>query len=108
MGRAKIEINGRSYAIRCGDGEEERIRQLGGYLDRVARGLLRGAGGAASVGDAHLLVMTGLTVADELAETRDRLESSAAGAAETEAEAAQAVDAMAACLEALADRLESR
>lgn len=107
MGRAKIEINGRSYAVDCGDGEEERIRQLGGYLDRVARGLLRGAGGgAASVGDAHLLVMTGLTVADELAETRDKLESGAAGAAE--AEAAQAVDAMAARLEALADRLESR
>ena len=106
MGRAKIEINGRAYAIDCGDGEEERIRQLGGYLDRVARGLLRGGAGAASVGDAHLLVMTGLTVADELAETRDKLESAPAGAAE--AEAARAVDAMAARLEALADRLESR
>ena len=111
-GQVKVEVNGRAYAIACEPGEERRIRELGGYLDAVVRGLAARAGtGAAAVGDSHLLVMAGLTIADELSETCEKLEACAAapdgnGAAARNAEAALALDRMAARLETIAANLE--
>ena len=115
MGKVTIEVNGRTYLIACKPGEEERIRQLGVYLDTVVRNLAAKAGaGAARVGDSHLLVMAGLTIADELSEAYDKLQrggrtpDGTAGAAAPGADdAARAIDRMAARLETIADRLET-
>lgn len=95
MGQVKLEVNGRPYLIACENGDEERIRRLGSYLDSVVRGLTAQIGdGAAAVGDSHLLVMAGLTIADELSE------------AYRSPEAARLLDRMAARLESVAAKLE--
>lgn len=95
MGQVKLEVNGRPYLIACENGDEERIRRLGSYLDSVVRGLTAQIGdGAAAVGDSHLLVMAGLTIADELSE------------AYHSPEAARLLDRMAVRLESVAAKLE--
>ncbi|MEQ8369686.1 MAG: cell division protein ZapA [Alphaproteobacteria bacterium] len=83
MAQVSITINGRAYEIACDDGQESHLQELGRYVDsRVAE--LSGALG--QIGDARLLVMAGLLIADELGELRDSLAAeddnrAAAGAA---------------------------
>ena len=64
-GQVRITINGRSYKIGCDAGEEDRIIELGQYLDgRVAELASR----VGQVGDERLLLMAALVLADDLAE----------------------------------------
>ena len=74
MGQVNITINGRSFGISCEDGQEQRVTDLGHYVDSRLKDIARA--GAAS-NESHLLVLTTLLLADELFETR---ESGAAGA----------------------------
>ena len=72
-GQVRITVNGRSYKIGCDAGEEDRIVELGQYLDgRVAELAAR----VGQVGDERLLLMTALVLADDLAEAVADLEAS--------------------------------
>lgn len=64
-----IAVDGRSYDIACGEGEQERVLQLAALLNDRVTGLRAAAGGAA-IEQSKLLVMVGLMLADELDETR--------------------------------------
>lgn len=70
MGQVAITINGRSYDIACDDGQEEHLSRLGLYLDQKVAELV---GNVGQVGDARLMVMAGLLIADELADAYDEL-----------------------------------
>lgn len=70
MGQVAITINGRSYDIACDDGQEEHLSRLGLYLDQKVAELVTNVG---QVGDARLMVMAGLLIADELADAYDEL-----------------------------------
>jgi cell division protein ZapA len=63
MPELTVEINGREYQVACDDGQEEHLTKLARYVD-TKMGELVGAVG--QIGDARLLVMTGLLIADEL------------------------------------------
>ena len=65
MPEVDLTINGRSYRVACEEGEEERLSGLGAYIDDRVEALVAQIG---QVGDARLLVMTSLMIADELAE----------------------------------------
>ena len=69
MPEISININGRQYPITCEEGEEEHITRLGRYIDKRVKDLARNVG---QIGEAHLLVMTSLVIADELSEANDR------------------------------------
>ena len=70
MPLVNVMINGRAYTLACDDGEEEHLRELGQFLDKKVRELSSSVG---QVGDARLLLMAGLVVADELSRsTRPR------------------------------------
>lgn len=104
MGQVSITIRGRQYQIACDDGQEAHLARLGRYLDQRAEQLHMGAG---SVSDALLLVMVGLVVADELADTTAELETlKAAGAKAADTAAAAAIDGLAGRIEDIAARLE--
>lgn len=98
MGQVDITINGRSYEIACDDGQEDHVRQLGDYVDRRVQELI---GTVGQVGDARLLVMSSLLVADELSEAYAALEQRPSGSE------SQATDALAEAIETLAQRVES-
>ena len=63
MGEVTVTVNGRDYAIACGDGEEGHIADLAIYVDHHARALASKLG---AVTEARLLLMAALTIADEL------------------------------------------
>ncbi|GIL40173.1 cell division protein ZapA [Roseiterribacter gracilis] len=65
MARVEIAINGRTYTVACDEGQEDRVRELGAFVDEKLKSL--GGGGAS---EAQLLVLTSLVLADELIEQR--------------------------------------
>lgn len=98
MAEVDVTINGRSYRIACEDGQENHLMQLAQYLDKRVQSLVETVG---QVGDARLLVMAALLVADDLADAHARLEGRG-GAADPEPDQA----AIVASLERLAERIE--
>jgi cell division protein ZapA len=106
MAQVSVEINGRSYVVACDEGQEGRVRDLAQYLDAKVGAF---AGKLGQVGDARLLLLAGLAVADELAEATDSLrrtrrQPARDGAAE--ASLAAGLDGLAQRIEAIAERLE--
>jgi cell division protein ZapA len=71
MPLVNVLINNHAYTVACDDGEEEHLRDLARFLDGRVRQLVESVGQA---GDARLLLMAGLVVADELSEIMDKLE----------------------------------
>ena len=110
MATVAVTIAGRSYRMACGEGEEAHLQDLGRHVDVTLAGLRKGFG---EVGDTRLVIMTAITVADELFETRRRLaeaEEKLAGFAATRSEGEAMRDALAVevadSLEAASARLE--
>lgn len=75
MAEISITINGRNYGIACDDGQEKRVRELASYVDARLREIARA--GAAS-NESHLLVLTSIILADEIAEARSGIHQHAA------------------------------
>ncbi len=71
MAQVKVTINGRNYEIACDDGQEAHLTRLAQYVDRRVDELVAAVG---QVGDARLLVMASLLVADELSEVYTELD----------------------------------
>ena len=111
MAHIDVEINGRSYPIACDDGQEAHIQELAVYVNQKVSQLVASVG---QVGDARLLVMASLLLADELAdayadldEAKDVEEGAKGAAQRMETRAAQAIEALAARIEGIAARLEA-
>ena len=113
MAQVDVSINGRNYQIACDDGQEEHLSQLAEYVDKRVKELVAAVG---QVGDARLLVMASLLVADELSEAFASLEQEGAnrngngspgGPGGSDDVLADAIEAMAERIEGIAARLES-
>ena len=118
MGQVKVSINDRSYTVACGDGEEDHVRELASYINKHVADLAQEVG---QVGDARLLLMAGLLIADELSEAYQKtklleqeienLTGSRASALERSREAedslADVLDDAARRIEDLAKRIEA-
>ena len=107
MSRIEVEVNGRAYQISCDDGQEQRVEQLAGNIDRLVGRLTREFG---QIGDARLLLLAALTISDELAETRRRLADYAGDThaldPETHGGARRVIDAASQRLAGMAARLD--
>ena len=103
MATVTVEINGRPYAVGCADGQEERVRILAKQFDGHVRQV---AGEVGHVGDIRLFLMAGLMLADELHEVRlGNPGASAVAAAASRDGVAEALNAVAARLEKIAQGL---
>lgn len=109
MAHVSVTINGRSYQIACDDGQENHLRRLARYVDKRVGELAAAVG---QVGDARLMVMASLLVADELSDVYSELETlrkndgSAAARADAEDTMAQVIDALAKRIEDIAEIVE--
>ena len=102
MAEVSLEINSRKYQISCDDGQEEHVGRLGNYVDNRVKELVASVG---QVGDANLLVMVSLLIADELSEAYAELE--VASSSERGAAAMMlAEDSLSSQIDNLADRVE--
>jgi len=102
MPQVNVLVNGREHQIGCGDGEEDRVRELAAYVDKRATELVQQG---ARVPDARLMLMTALIIADDLAQAYEDLDAAQPGTA-APVDNGKA-DAFAERLEALAARMET-
>ena len=108
MSQVSISVNGRTYDIACDNGQEEHLERLATFVDERVAGLVTSVGQA---GDARLLVMASLLIADELAEAYGdlaRLKGEGKASEGVDADrAAEKLNALAARIEGIADGLIS-
>ena len=111
MATVAVVIAGRTYRMACGEGEEGHLQDLARHVDATLATLRKGFG---EIGDTRLVIMTAITVADELSEAWRRiaeLEGRLAGLAQTTTEGEAMRDALAgdvaAALDAASARLEA-
>lgn len=107
MAQVSVSVNGRRYEISCDDGQEAHVFRLAEEIDRRVGQLVASVG---QVGDARLLLLASLLLADETEEMRSELTRLRAGAAPgggAESEAADAAGALSEELRGLAERIES-
>lgn len=71
MAQIAVTVNGRRYEIGCDDGEEAHVFRMAAELDRRVSGLVASVG--QQVGEARLLVLAGLLLADEANDLRQQL-----------------------------------
>lgn len=105
MGQVTVSINDRRYEIACDDGQEAHLTRLSRYIDKRVAELVASVG---QIGDARLLVMASLLIADELSEVYTELEDerSDKDTAPVPVSAAPAIESLAGRLEKIAERLE--
>jgi cell division protein ZapA len=102
MAQVAVAINGRSYSVACGDGEERRIEQLASYVDDKISSLKSALG---NLGDQRLMVLASLVIADELWEAREGTAPPPDNG--NGARNAAALESLAGRIEALAAQLEN-
>lgn len=86
MGEVNVIIDGKSYAIGCDPGQEQRVQQLGRYVDQRLAQIANGSG---ATNKAQLMVLTALLLADEVFELKDNLAHAANTNRELQAEQPQ-------------------
>ncbi len=110
MAHINLMINGRNFGMECDDGQEQRVRDLGRYVDIKVKNV--SSAGAAS-NENHLLVLTSLMLADEIFELRENL-SALGEHVETKEDfdtheqmVAEAIDTLAEKIDTIAKRIQS-
>lgn len=68
MSEVTLKINNRGYSLACDEGQEQRLADLGHYVDGHLQNI---AQAGAATNEAHLLVLTSLVLADEIYELRE-------------------------------------
>ena len=69
MAEVTLQIGGRGHVVACRDGEETRVRMLGGMLDERWQTAARASGG---LGGERAMLFVALMLADDLDETLAR------------------------------------
>ena len=110
MGQVSVTLNGRTYRLECGEGEETHLIALAEYLGSHVDTMRRKFG---QVGDDRLILMASLVVTDELWELRRQVQEMKSTLAEARRDRSVADESvkntqadLAARVSAAADRLE--
>jgi len=106
MATVNVNVNGNNYAVGCEDGQEPHVEALAREFDAKVREVGSQVG---KVTELRLFLMAALVLADEMTDIRARLAEAQAMLGRSQSEdalsevrAAQALDAAAARIEALA------
>jgi cell division protein ZapA len=103
MGEIVVTVNGRAFPLNCADGEEPRLRRLAQYVDSKIGDFVRMHG---QIGEARLILLAALVIADELSDTSDLVRQER-GRSTRGAESADDGGEMAAGIRGIARRIES-
>src|SRR5436853_4981477 len=71
MGQVVVKVNGRDFALNCADGQEPRIRRLAQYVDAKIAEFAKNLG---QIGEARLILLAALVIADELSDANEALQ----------------------------------
>jgi cell division protein ZapA len=103
MAQVTIEVNGKPYTVGCEDGQEHHLTHLAGLFDRQVRQVSADIG---QLGETRLFLMGALLLADELADTRQRLETAQEAVAKAQGEHTRLEVKAVSALEGAAKRIE--
>ena len=108
MGQVVVKVNGRDFQLTCADGQEARIRRLAQYVDAKVGEFTKTVG---QVGEARLILLAALVIADELSDANEALRQERnrqgpAGGGDPPG-AASGIRSMAERIESVAERIES-
>ena len=78
MAQVTLRINGYAYTLGCQDGEEAHLHAMAAEVDQRIEGIKASAGPS---GEARMLVIAALLMADDVYELRQKLAAAAPGAA---------------------------
>lgn len=67
MGQLTLRVNNQPYTLACRDGEEAQLVALAGYVDDKIQSIVKQVG---QVGEARLMLMASLLIADEIKELK--------------------------------------
>ncbi len=105
MGKVHIVVNNRGYDVACDEGQEGQVTELGQDLARRVDKIAHSVG---QIGDARLLLMAALLIADELTAAKKELLRLAGDRSEAEDDKlAESIERLASRVEAIAARLEA-
>jgi cell division protein ZapA len=104
MGQISVTLNGRTYRLECGEGEEAHLIELAEYLGTHVEDMKRKFG---QIGDDRLILMTSLVVLDELWELRRQMAQMKIAMAEARRDKAVADESARALQSDLAGRVSS-
>lgn len=104
MAQVTLRINGYAYTIGCQDGEEKHLEAMGAEVSRRIDGVRLAAGPS---GEARMLVMAALLMADDIFEMRSRLEA-VAGPQKADPKLGRKLSRMAKRAEEIAEGLETK
>src|SRR6202140_5031121 len=71
MGEVVVKVNGRDFALSCADGQEPRIRRLAQYVDGKIGEFAKNLG---QIGEARLILLAALVIADELSDANEAVQ----------------------------------
>lgn len=71
IGQVALKVNGRDFVLTCADGQEPRLRLLAQYVDGKIGEFAKNLG---QVGEARLILLAALAIADELSDANDALQ----------------------------------
>jgi len=107
MAQVTLRINGYAYTLGCKDGEEKHLEAMGAEVSRRIEGVRLAAGPS---GEARMLVMAALLMADNIFELRSKLEAAEAAAIDpkTDPKLGRKLNRMAKRAEEIAEGLEAK
>ena len=103
MAQVTLRINGYAYTIGCKDGEERHLDAMGAEVSRRIEGVRVASGPS---GEARMLVMAALLMADDIFELRSKLRTAEAGTAGVDPRLGRKLARMAKRAEEIAEGLE--
>ena len=104
MGDVTITLNGRTYRLECGEGEEAHLIALAEYFSGHVETMKKKFG---QVGDDRLILMAALMVTDELSELKRQVQELKTTNVELRRDRSVAEDMAVAAIGTASDRLES-
>ncbi|HZK98275.1 MAG TPA: cell division protein ZapA [Caulobacteraceae bacterium] len=104
MAQLTIEVNAKPYVVGCEDGQEAHLRSLATLVDAQVRQVSLDVG---QLGETRLMLMGALLMADELTDAKARLAAAEGHLARFEADSVGVQDRAAEALDAAAHKIEA-
>src|SRR5436190_19283645 len=104
MGEVVVKVNGRDFALNCTDGQEPRIRRLAQYVDAKIAEFAKNLG---QIGEARLILLAALVIADELSDANEALQQERSRAHAVGTTGGESAEAAASGIRDIAERIES-
>ncbi len=98
----KVSVNGQDYQVVCEEGQEAHLGNMADYVDKRVAQLAEDVG---QVGEARLILMASLMIADELSDAIDEMDGLRSGTGAEDASATY--EHLASRIESIAARLET-